>query len=101
MLSSCAPILYILMVWWISTGVILYLGRQPRALHRGFMWAASAVMLAALWGVAVSRHDPTAPGQAVHRVRRVSRDDNAFWLPVVPSSIMSSRWSVHWLPSRG
>jgi putative photosynthetic complex assembly protein 2 len=62
MLMSCAPIFYILMVWWISTGVILYLGRQPRALHAGFMWAASAVTLAALWGVAVTCNDTSTVG---------------------------------------
>ncbi len=62
MLNSCAPILYILMVWWISTGVILYLGRQPRTLHAAFMLAASAVMLAALWGVAASRNDTSTLG---------------------------------------
>jgi hypothetical protein len=61
-LNSCAPILYILMVWWISTGVILYLGRQPRTLHAAFMLAASAVMLAALWGVAASRNDTSTLG---------------------------------------
>jgi putative photosynthetic complex assembly protein 2 len=57
-----APILYILLVWWISTGVILYLGRQPRRQHAGFMLAASAVALAAIWGIAVSKNDSSAFG---------------------------------------
>ncbi len=50
------------MVWWISTGLILYLGRQPRRMHASFLLAASAVACAAFWGIAVSKNDNTAFG---------------------------------------
>lgn len=62
MLAYALPVLYALLVWWFSTGVILYLDGLPR---RTFVWSmagATAVLAASLYGLALSSGDGTVAG---------------------------------------
>ena len=56
------PLLFALWVWWFSTGAILYLVGLPRRTYRASLAAASALLLAAFYGLAVSAHDPSTAG---------------------------------------
>jgi putative photosynthetic complex assembly protein 2 len=56
------PLLYALLVWWLSTGVILYLGRLARPTYRWSMLGASALLLGALYGLAATAGQATAAG---------------------------------------
>lgn len=48
------PTLYILFLWWFSTGVIFYLDGLPRHTHRWTMAGATVIMVLGLGGLAVS-----------------------------------------------
>ena len=56
------PILYTLLLWWLSTGAILYFdGLHPRT----FIWSmsvATVVCALSVWGLAVTSGDATAAG---------------------------------------
>lgn len=56
------PILYALFLWWFSTGLILYLDGLPRRTFRLSMLGASALAIAALYGLAQSAGDATPRG---------------------------------------
>ncbi|SIR60066.1 putative photosynthetic complex assembly protein PuhE [Pseudacidovorax sp. RU35E] len=56
------PMLYTLLVWWASTGVILYLNGLPRRWHPPLMGAATVLLAVALCGVAVSADDTRVTG---------------------------------------
>nr|WP_316640887.1 putative photosynthetic complex assembly protein PuhE [uncultured Roseateles sp.] len=56
------PILYTVLLWWFSTGVILYLNGMPRATHKWQMLAATVLLGVALCGVAVSADDTRVSG---------------------------------------
>lgn len=45
---------YTVLVWWLSTGIILYLNGMPRATHKWTMASATLVLVGALWGLQVS-----------------------------------------------
>jgi putative photosynthetic complex assembly protein 2 len=57
------PVLYALFLWWFSTGLILYLDGLPRRTFRWSMLGATAMTLAAFWGLAATR-DSTDVGGA-------------------------------------
>jgi len=59
------PALFALFVWWFSTGAIIYLDGLPRHTFRWSMLAATAVLGAALAGLAISSADTTATGAYV------------------------------------
>ena len=59
------PVLYALFVWWFSTGLILYLDGLPRRTFRWSMLGASALTVAALRGLALSRSDTSVAGAYV------------------------------------
>ena len=48
------PILYTLLLWWFSTGLILYLDGLPRRTFRWSLGGATALLAAALYGLALS-----------------------------------------------
>ena len=56
------PIIYTVLLWWFSTGVILYLNGLPRPTHKWTMLAASVLLGVALWGVAESAADTRVTG---------------------------------------
>lgn len=56
-MALVAAALYAVLVWWISTGCILYLNGLPRASHPALMGAATVLLGVALCGVAVSADD--------------------------------------------
>ena len=56
------PALYTLLLWWFSTGVILYLNGLPRATHKWTMAAATVLLGVSLLGVAVSASDTRVTG---------------------------------------
>jgi putative photosynthetic complex assembly protein 2 len=59
------PALYALFLWWLSTGVILYLDRLPRRTFRWSMLGATALAAAALYGLAAGADDASAQVKAV------------------------------------
>jgi putative photosynthetic complex assembly protein 2 len=56
------PVLYTLFVWWFSTGLILYLDGLPQRTHRWSMAGATALLGAALYGLAVTSNDTSVTG---------------------------------------
>jgi len=56
------PVLYALFVWWFSTGLILYLDGLPARTFRWSMLGATALLAAALYGLAQSSAEPTVGG---------------------------------------
>ena len=56
------PVLYVLFVWWFSTGVILYLDGLPSWTFKWTMLGATAFLLLALLGLYVTRHDTRITG---------------------------------------
>ncbi|MCF8206727.1 MAG: DUF3623 domain-containing protein [Methylotenera sp.] len=56
------PALYTLLLWWFSTGVILYLNGLPRATHKWTMGAATVLLGISLLGVAVTASDTRVTG---------------------------------------
>ncbi|PTT83100.1 photosynthetic complex assembly protein 2, partial [Pelomonas sp. HMWF004] len=53
---------FAVLIWWLSTGVILYLNGLPRALHPALMAAATVLLGIALCGVAVTAADIRVSG---------------------------------------
>ncbi len=62
MTEHLLPIMYTLFAWWFSTGVILYLVGMPRWTFKWTMMSASAMLLLALLGLLVTRHDTRITG---------------------------------------
>jgi len=56
------PVLYTLFVWWFSTGIILYLDGLPRHTFRWSMLGATALLLIACYGLALSSTDTSLLG---------------------------------------
>ncbi len=59
------PALFTLFAWWASTGIILWLVRLPRATYGRTLLGATAVLVAALLGLAVTRTDASVAGAYV------------------------------------
>jgi len=59
------PVLLAILVWWLSTGVILYLDGLGRRSFRWSMAGATALSLAALWGLGASAGSDTPAGAYV------------------------------------
>ncbi len=64
-LSHGLPVLFALFVWWFSTGLILYLNGLPRPTYRWSLLAASGFLVAGMFGLHVSRLDPSPYGAYV------------------------------------
>jgi putative photosynthetic complex assembly protein 2 len=56
------PVLYALVAWWLSTGVILWLVRLPRRTYGRTLVAATVVFVAALLGLAATRGETSVAG---------------------------------------
>jgi putative photosynthetic complex assembly protein 2 len=56
------PLLYTLALWWLSTGLILYLNGLPRRTFGASMAGFSALLVLALWGLAHTRDDAGPTG---------------------------------------
>ena len=54
------PVVYAVLVWWFSTGLILLLDHRPRATHAGSMVAGTGVLALALWAIGASAGDASA-----------------------------------------
>ena len=59
------PVLYALFLWWFSTGLILYLDGLPARTYRWSMLGATALLGAALFGLARSGADASVGGAYV------------------------------------
>lgn len=57
-----APVLYTLLAWWFSTGLILYLDGLPRHTFAWTFNATTALLGAALWALVHTRNDMSAAG---------------------------------------
>ncbi len=62
MLHCALAIGFAVFIWWMGTGVILYVDGLPKSTFRSSLVAMSALTLAALIGLEVSSHDPSAAG---------------------------------------
>ncbi len=62
MTQHVLPVVFTLIVWWVSTGVILYLDNLPRRTYRTSMTAATVVLALALYGVFATSADATVGG---------------------------------------
>lgn len=49
-------------VWWVSTGVVLYLDGMPQGTFRRTLWAASVVSVVGLFGLAATRNESSVAG---------------------------------------
>lgn len=56
------PALFALFVWWISTGIVLYVVGRPRETHVNAMLVTTALLVVGLWGVWSSADDTTLTG---------------------------------------
>ena len=59
------PALHALLIWWLSTALILYLNGLPRRTFRWSMTGATVVLLAALYELAASATDTSVSGAYV------------------------------------
>jgi len=59
------PLLYVLLLWWFSTGVVLYLDGLPRRTHRWSLLGATAVALLALFGLTLGSREVSVIGAFV------------------------------------
>jgi putative photosynthetic complex assembly protein 2 len=55
-------IVFAVFVWWFSTGIVLYAVRLPRFTVRWTILAASILLVAAVYGLAVDSRDDSVPG---------------------------------------
>ncbi|MDZ7812803.1 MAG: putative photosynthetic complex assembly protein PuhE [Ideonella sp.] len=62
-MSLAAAAIFAVMVWWLSTGIILYLNGLPRAHHPALMAVATLLLALALGGIGVTAAD-TRPSAA-------------------------------------
>jgi putative photosynthetic complex assembly protein 2 len=56
------PFLFTLLVWWLSTGVILYLDGLPRTTFKWTMGAFTALLIIGFWGLLQTKNDDTVAG---------------------------------------
>lgn len=56
------PFVYALVVWWFSTGAVLFLDHLPRWTFRRTMWGATALLVIGLAGLAASAGDASVGG---------------------------------------
>ena len=62
MIQYAPPVLSGLLIWWFSTGLILFLDGLPRHTFRYSMASATLLLIAALYGLASSAGDTSATG---------------------------------------
>lgn len=62
MLDVVFPVLFVLFVWWFSTGVILYLDGLPRWTFKWTFTGATALLVFAFVGLAATRNDTRMTG---------------------------------------
>lgn len=56
---------YVLVLWWVSTGLILYLDGLPRRTFRWTILGATALLALGAWGLVASRDAATVTGAVV------------------------------------
>lgn len=62
MLEIGLPVVFVLLLWWASTGVILHLVGLPRRTHRWTLGSATLLLVLALAGLAATRDDTRVTG---------------------------------------
>jgi hypothetical protein len=62
MATYAAPVLYAVLLWWFSTGLILLLDHAPRRTHPWSMAGATLLLAAALVAIRTSAADTSATG---------------------------------------
>ena len=63
MLSFVVPAIYAVFVWWLGTGIILYLDGLPQRTYRWSLIGAGLALAAGFWGLALTSYG-TAPAHA-------------------------------------
>lgn len=56
------PVLFVLVAWWFSTGIILYLDGLPRRTFRWSMGGMTALLAAAIFGLSATAEDMSPAG---------------------------------------
>jgi putative photosynthetic complex assembly protein 2 len=56
------PMLFVLLIWWFSTGLIIYLDGLPRRTFKWSLLGGTLLMLVALWGLAATKNDTSVAG---------------------------------------
>ena len=62
---TAVGVVYVVFLWWFSTGAILWLDRRPRATYRSSLIAATTVAAVAAWGLDASLRDVTPAGAVI------------------------------------
>ena len=62
MTQVALPVLYVLFLWWFSTGLILYLNGLPRWTFKWTLTGASFLLVLALIGLYATRNDTRITG---------------------------------------
>ena len=58
MITYVLPVLFVLFIWWFSTGAVLYLNNLPKYTYKWSLIGVTTVLLASIYGLAVtSRSD--------------------------------------------
>jgi len=62
MIAYGLPVLYAMFLWWFGTGALLWLDRRHPRTFRWSIAGATALATLALWGLLVTRDDPSTSG---------------------------------------
>jgi putative photosynthetic complex assembly protein 2 len=62
MFDYVAPVLFVLLAWWFSTGAIFYLDGLPRRTYRYSMAGMTGILVAALCGLSATADDVSSGG---------------------------------------
>ncbi|MEM1398776.1 MAG: putative photosynthetic complex assembly protein PuhE [Pseudomonadota bacterium] len=62
MVEHLYPALFALFIWWLSTGVIIYLDGLPQHTFKWSMIGATLILFGSLYGIAVTADDTTIQG---------------------------------------
>ncbi len=60
--ATLLAVLYAVLIWWFSTGAILWLDRRPKKTYRLSLIAGSGLAVAAAFGLITSMKDPSPAG---------------------------------------
>lgn len=62
MLQYGLPILYALLIWWLSTGLVLFLDNLPKSTFRWSLLGATGIFAGGIYGLAVTAFDQSVTG---------------------------------------
>jgi putative photosynthetic complex assembly protein 2 len=57
-----SPLIFTILVWWLSTGLILRLNSMPARFYRSIFIVSLGVLFLAFWGLSISNQQATVAG---------------------------------------